>query len=122
MACPFCVVPTPHGVRLASGAGVLAADAVITSADPVAGDTITSRGARGTWEPSGVVVYVGQRSCIGPATDVACGALSFVTSPRAGRGWAEHRTDYTGTEVGQDRAQALGRSVFGALLTGREQE
>lgn len=67
-AYPFPAVPTAHRVQLANGVevwsvyavdalsipGMLATDAVITSADPVTGETITvtSTGGRMTWQPS----------------------------------------------------------------------
>ncbi|MFF1676202.1 organomercurial lyase [Streptomyces sp. NPDC058256] len=135
-AYPFSAVPTAHRVRLADGVEVwsmcavdalgipdmLGRDAVITSADPVTGETITvsSSGGRLVWQPSTAVVYIGQRSCAGPAADVACGALNFFTNRRTARTWAEQHHDYTGGAVSQTRAEALGRSVFGSLLTESE--
>ncbi|WP_435212804.1 alkylmercury lyase family protein [Streptomyces sp. bgisy034] len=131
-AYPFSVSPTAHRVRLAEGPEVWAmcaidalgipdmlnTDAVITSTDPVTGEavTVTSTGGQVTWQPATAVVYVGQRSCTGPAADVACGALNFFTSRRAAGAWAEQHPDYTGITIDQARAEALGRSIFGALL------
>ncbi|XDO64454.1 organomercurial lyase [Streptomyces sp. RLB1-33] len=87
-AYPFSATPTAHRVHIAHGTEVwamcaidalgipdmLGTDALITSADPVTGETITvtSTGGHMTWQPSTAVVYVGQRSCTGPAADVAC--------------------------------------------------
>lgn len=67
-AYPFPAVPTAHRVQLADGVevwsvyavdalsipGMLGTDAVITSADPVTGETVTvtSTGGRMTWQPS----------------------------------------------------------------------
>lgn len=135
-AYPFSAVPTAHRVRLASGTRVwamcaidalgipamLGTDAVISSADPVTGDTIivASRGERMAWQPSSTVVHIGQRACTGPAADVACGALNFFTSRRTARSWAAQHPDYTGQEVSQEQAEALGRSIFGALLAESE--
>lgn len=132
-AYPFSALPTAHRVRLAGGVEVsamcaidalgipdmLGTDAVITSADPVTGETITitSTGGQTTWQPPTAVVYVGQRSCTGPAADVACGALNFFTSPRTARSWARAHPDYTGKSVDHARAEAVGRAVFGSLLT-----
>ncbi|MEU2607701.1 alkylmercury lyase family protein [Streptomyces albus] len=137
-AYPFSAVPTTHKVRLASGVEVWAmcaidalgipdmldTDAVITSTDPVTGDTITvtSVGGQMTWKPPTAVVYVGQRSCAGPAADVACGALNFFTSRDTARAWAAQHPDHTGKAIDQDRAEALGRSIFGALLTAVDAE
>ncbi|WP_406464821.1 alkylmercury lyase family protein [Streptomyces sp. NBC_01622] len=132
-AYPFSATPTAHRIRLPDGAkmcaidalgipDMLGADAVITSVDPVTGDpiTVTSTGGHLTWQPVTAVVYVGQRSSTGPAADVACGALNFFTSRRTAQRWTEQHPDYTGRTIDQARAEALGRSVFGSLLTGTE--
>ncbi|WP_345123141.1 alkylmercury lyase family protein [Streptomyces chiangmaiensis] len=132
-AYPFSSVPTAHHVRLAGGIEVwamcaidalgipdmLGTDAVITSTDPVTGDaiTVTSTGGHMTWHPSTAVVYVGQRSCAGPAADVACGALNFFTSRQTARAWAQQHPAYTGQAVDRPRAEALGKAIFGPLLT-----
>ncbi|WP_327434628.1 organomercurial lyase [Streptomyces sp. NBC_01236] len=132
-AYPFSALPTAHRVRLASGIEVsamcaidalgipdmLGTDAVITSADPVTGDTITvtSTGGHTTWQPQTAVVYIGQRSCTGPAADVACGALNFFTNRHTASIWARQHPDYTGKTVDHTQAEALGRAVFGSLLT-----
>ncbi|MGW5063295.1 organomercurial lyase [Streptomyces sp. NPDC004096] len=131
-AYPFSGAPTRHRVRLAGGIeawsmcavdalgipDMLGTDAVITSTDPVTGDTITVTSTQGrmTWHPTTAVVYIGQRSCTGPAADVACGALNFFTSPHTARSWAEQHPDYTGKVVDQAQAEALGRYIFGSLL------
>lgn len=135
-AYPFSAVPTSHRVRLAGGIeawsmcavdalgipDMLGTDAVITSADPVTGDTITVTSTQGrmTWHPTTAVVYIGQRSCTGPAADITCGALNFFTSRGTARSWTERHPDYTGKTVDQAYAEALGRSIFGALLTASE--
>ncbi|MFJ3658355.1 organomercurial lyase [Streptomyces nigra] len=135
-AYPFSATPTAHRVRLADGIDawamcaidalgmpdMLGTDAVITSADPVTGETITVTSTAGhlTWHPPSAVVYLGQRSCTGPAADVACGALNFFASPRTARQWADQHTDFTGEVISQDRAEALGRSTFASLLADSE--
>ncbi|MER5184507.1 alkylmercury lyase family protein [Streptomyces sp. NPDC002896] len=135
-AYPFSAVSTTHRVCLADGVEVwamcaidalgipdmLSTDAVITSADPVTADTIIVTSADGhmTWQPPTAVVYVGQRSCTGPAADVACGALNFFTSRRTARTWARQHPDNTGRTVDQARAEALGRSIFGSLFPAAE--
>ncbi|MBK3623271.1 alkylmercury lyase [Streptomyces sp. MBT49] len=138
-AYPFSATPTSHRVHLADGTEawamcaidalgipyMLGTDAVITSADPVTGEilTVTSTSGHMAWQPSAAVVYVGQRSCSGPAADVACGALNFFASRRSARSWARNHPDYTGKAIDQAAAEALGRSVFGSLLAdhhGRE--
>ncbi|MFF3467076.1 organomercurial lyase [Streptomyces sp. NPDC002619] len=131
-AYPFSAVPTAHRVRLADGTevwsmcavdalgipGMLGSDAVITSADPVTGETVTvtCTGGHMTWQPSTAVVFIGQRARTGPAADIACGALNFFTSGRSARVWAGRHPDYTGRSVDQARAEILGRSVFGSIL------
>ncbi|MFI2185733.1 organomercurial lyase [Streptomyces sioyaensis] len=97
---------------------MLGTDAVIISADAVTGGTITvtSTGGRMTWLPSMAVVYIGRRSCTGPAVEVACGALNFFTSRCADRSWVKRHSDYTGKAVPPASAETLGRSVFGRLL------
>ncbi|TXS49336.1 alkylmercury lyase [Streptomyces sp. uw30] len=140
-AYPFSAVPTHHRVRLTDGTQIwsmcaidalgipdmLDTDAVITSADPISGETIsiTSTDGHMTWQPATAVVYVGRRCCTGPAADVACSALNFFTSRRHARTWAEQHPDHTGRAVDQARAEALGRAIFGHLLTqprpGREE-
>ncbi|MFE6174332.1 alkylmercury lyase family protein [Streptomyces sp. NPDC056464] len=132
-AYPFSVTPTVHRLRLADGPEVwamcaidalgipdmLGTDAVITSADPVTGEavTVTSTGGHMTWQPATAVVFVGQRSsCTGPAAEVACGALNFFTGRGTAGTWAEQHPNYTGAAIGQTRAEALGRSIFGDLL------
>ncbi|MFI6437801.1 alkylmercury lyase family protein [Streptomyces sp. NPDC050759] len=132
-AYPFSAVPTAHRVRLASGievfamcaidalgiADMLVTDTVITSTDPVTGDTITVTSADGhtTWQPSTAVVHVGRRSCTGPAAEVACGALNFFANRATARSWAEAHPDHTGQTLDQTHAEDLGRSIFGPLLT-----
>ncbi|MFF4733214.1 alkylmercury lyase family protein [Streptomyces mirabilis] len=138
-AYPFSATPTTHRVHLADGTDgwamcaidalgipdMLGTDAVITSADPVTGEiiTVTSTGGRMASQPSAAVVYVGQRSCSGPAADVTCGALNFFASRRSARSWARNHPDYTGKAIDQAAAEAMGRSAFGTLLAdhhGRE--
>jgi hypothetical protein len=132
-AYPFSAVPTAHRVRFPNGTAawsmcavdalgipaMLGTDAVIASSDPITGEpiTVTSTGGHMTWQPASAVVYVGQRSRTGPAADVACGALNFFTSRATARTWTEQHPDFSGEAVGQARAEALGRAVFGPLLS-----
>lgn len=132
-AYPFSAVPTPHQIRLPDRTtlwamcaidalgipAMLGADAVIASSDPVTGEriTITSSGGHTTWQPATAVVHIGQLPCTGPAADVTCRALNFFTSSTTARTWVRHHPDVTGRTVGQARAEALGRTVFGSLLT-----
>lgn len=132
-AYPFSAAPSAHRVRFPDGTDVwsmcavdalgipdmLGTDAVITSTDPVTGKavTVTSTSGQLVWEPNSAVVFVGQHSRTGAAAEVACGVLNFFTSSRSAQAWAEQHPDVTGTAVDQARAEALGRAIFGALLT-----
>ncbi len=96
-------------------------DVVITSKDPVTGEpvTVTVGPDRTTvWQPGGTVVYLGSRSCSGPAATVCCDALNFFTSTASARAWTREHPDVTGVVVGQSRAEEIARQTFGALLAG----
>ncbi len=132
-AYPFSARRTPHRVRISGGAEVwsmcaidalgipamLGQDVVITSADPVTGEpvTVTAGPDRTTaWQPGRAVVFLGSRSCSGPAATVCCDALNFFTSTASARTWAREHPDVTGTVVGQARAEEIARQTFGDLL------
>ena len=134
-AYPFSATQTPHRVRITGGAEVwsmcaidalgipamLGQDVVITSEDPVTGEavTVTAGPDRTTvWQPAGTVVYIGSRSCPGPAAAVCCDALNFFTSTASARTWAREHPDVTGNIAGQSRAEEIARQTFGALLAG----
>lgn len=107
-AYPFSADQAPHRVRITGGAEVwsmcaidalgipamLGRGVVITSGDPVTGEpvTVTAGPDRATvWQPGGTVVYIGSRSCSGPAATVCCDALNFFTCAASARTWArEH--------------------------------
>ena len=132
-AYPFSATQTPHRVRITGGAEVwsmcaidalgipamLGQDVVITSRDPVSGEpvTVTADPDRTTvWQPGGTVVYIGSRSCSGPAATVCCDALNFFTSTASARTWARENPDVTGNVTGQARAEEIAPQTFGALL------
>lgn len=99
---------------------MLDADTVISSADPVTGETVTvtSEGGQTVWEPaSAVVVFVGRRSCSGPAAEVCCDTLNFFTRASSATAWIEQHPDVDGRIVGRDRAEEIGRTAFGPLLS-----
>lgn len=132
-AYPFSAVPTAHRVRIAGGAEVwsmcavdalgipamLNSDAVITSTDPVSGApvTVTAAGGRMVWEPAGAVVFVGGRTCSGPAAEVCCDAVNFFTDNASANKWVRQHPDVTGTVVDQTQAERLGSEIFDPLLT-----
>ncbi|HKN97947.1 MAG TPA: alkylmercury lyase family protein, partial [Pseudonocardiaceae bacterium] len=127
----FSAVPTRHRVRIGGVAvwsmcaiaalgipAMLAADAVITSTDPVTGApvTVTSRAGRTTWEPPDAVVFAGQRPGGGPAATACCDVLNFFASTASARTWAENHPDVPGRIVDQAHAEQIGRQTFGQLL------
>jgi hypothetical protein len=132
-AYPFSATQTPHRVQISGGAEVwsmcaidalgiaamLGRDVVITSTDPVTGEpvTVTAGPDRTTvWQPGGTVVYIGSRSCPGPAATVCCDALNFFTSAASAHTWAREHPDVTGNIAGQARAKDIARQTFGSLL------
>ncbi|CAO0837000.1 alkylmercury lyase family protein [Streptomyces microflavus] len=131
-AYPFSAAPTAHRVTLADGTQVwsmcaidalgipemLTTDAVISSSDPVTGEavTVTSRNGRMEWEPASAVVFVGRRSCDGPAAAVCCDTLNFFTSAASAQSWTTQHPDVRGEVASQARAEQIGRQTFGPLL------
>ncbi|TDU05121.1 alkylmercury lyase-like protein [Streptomyces sp. 846.5] len=131
-AYPFSAAPTAHRVAISGGAQVwsmcaidalgipamLDADAVITSSDPVTGETVTvtSTGGRMVWEPAGAVVFVGRRCCAGPAATVCCDVLNVFTSGDCARRWAQDHADIIGRVLDQSAAEQLGVQTLGPLL------
>ncbi|MFD7497465.1 organomercurial lyase [Streptomyces sp. NPDC059832] len=131
-AYPFSAVATPHRVTLAGGVRVwsmcaidavgipamLGADAVISSVDPVNGESVgvTSENGQMVWEPASAVVFVGRRGCTGPAAEVCCDTLNFFTSPSSAETWIKQHPEVTGAVVDQARAEEIGRRTFGPLL------
>jgi hypothetical protein len=130
-AYPFSTAPTRHRVRIGGQAEVyamcaidalgippmLAADAVISSAEPATGApiTVTFTSGHAVWQPSGAVVLTARRGD-GPAAEVACGYINFFTRPATARAWAQAHSDLTGRMLSQAQAERLGRNIFGSLL------
>lgn len=133
-AYPFSAVPTPHRVTIAGGVqawsmcaidalgipAMLGRDVVITSADPVTDEpvTVTSENGQTVWEPASAVVFVGRRGASsGPAAEVCCDTLNFFTSPASAHTWIKQHSNVTGQVVDRTRAEEIGRTIFGPLLT-----
>ncbi|MCY0933916.1 alkylmercury lyase family protein [Streptomyces sp. H34-S4] len=132
-AYPFSAVPTPHRVRIDSGAEVfsmcavdalgttamLGQDTVVSSTDPVTGEPVTVTSTDGTtvWDPDSAVVFVGRRAFSGPAETVCCDALNFFTSHASATTWSQQHPDVPGDIISHARAEELGRQTFGPLLT-----
>lgn len=132
-AYPFSAVPTAHRVTIAEGVHVwsmcaidalgipamLGRDTVITSSDPITGEsvTVTSDSGRTAWEPTTAVVFVGRRGGSGPAAEVCCDTLNFFTSRASAERWTAQHPEVAGQIVSQAHAEEIGRQTFGALLT-----
>ncbi|WP_327424900.1 alkylmercury lyase family protein [Streptomyces sp. NBC_01527] len=133
-AYPFSAVPTPHRVTIAGGTQVwsmcaidalgipamLGRDVVIASADPVTGEsvTVTSENGRTMWEPASSVVCVGRRGgSAGPAAEVCCDTLNFFTGAASAQTWIKQHPNVNGQIVDRTRAEEIGRTTFGPLLT-----
>ncbi|MFD3959254.1 MULTISPECIES: alkylmercury lyase family protein [Streptomyces] len=131
-AYPFCAVPTPHRLRLASGveawamcaidalgvAAMLHQDVTVSSCDPVDGRPITVAFTDGTahWEPAEAVVFVGQRDQAGPAATVCCDALNFFAGPTTAEAWARQHPEVQGRVTSQAEALRIAEQTFGPLL------
>ncbi|MFP3991190.1 organomercurial lyase [Streptomyces sp. E11-3] len=132
-AYPFSPTPTAYRVVIAEGPQVwamcaidalgispmLGRDVTIHSADPVTGDpvTVTFTGSTVTWDPATAVVVVPTGACHGPAVDACCEAVNFhADAASAARRRAAHPHS-PATVLDQNRAEAVGRTVFGPLLT-----
>jgi hypothetical protein len=132
MAYPFSAAPTPHLVAITGGPQVhamcaidalgiplmLAADAVISSADPLTGSpvTITFRGGQAIWDPGGAVVFAGCLRCDGPAEQARCGYLNFFAGSASAARWASQHPEVTGSALDHAQAETLAAETFGALL------
>lgn len=133
-AYPFSAVATPHRVLLPSGVEtyamcavdalgippMLGCDAIIASADPVTTAPITVRFVNGQaqWSPAEAVVWVGRRSCKGPALAVCCHYLNFFENCDTARKWADGHPEIIGGIASQADAVRLGRDIFGDILLG----
>jgi hypothetical protein len=131
-AYPFSPTPTPHVVDVAGtrmyamcaidALGIppmLGSDATITSTDPQTGQpvTVTAAGGVAVFAPaSSVVVYAvtgrGSRS-----VDTCCQTINFFTDPESAGAWIAGRPALSATVLDQDSAVALGRDIFGPLLS-----
>jgi len=132
-AYPFSPSPTPIQVSWEGGpvayamcaidalgiSAMLGHPVTITAAEPGTSRVITVHADRdqARWDPPGAVVFAGAAGgdCC-HAADRACGYISFFTSARAARNWAQANPAITGTVL--DQAQALGQGIaeFGAFL------
>ncbi|MFJ7948753.1 organomercurial lyase [Streptomyces sp. NPDC096354] len=62
--------------------------------------------------------FVGRRGASsGPAAEVCCDTLNFFTSLASAHTWIKQHSNVTGQVVDRTRAEEIGRTIFGPLLT-----
>ncbi|WP_240617226.1 organomercurial lyase MerB [Nocardioides speluncae] len=138
VAYPFSATPTRHRVRVESGAEVyamcaidalgisamLGRDTLITSVDPVTGETITvtmTAAAGGTWSPAAAVAFIGASAECGPSADCCCDYLNLFVDRASAAEWIAKHPDIPGEVLTQPEAEHLGASLFGSLLNDEAQ-
>jgi hypothetical protein len=129
---PFSVSPTPHRVRIASGARVYAmcavdalgipamldTDVVIESADPLTGPpiTVTVRDGIAAALPQTTVVLVGAQAGSGPSVQTCCNDLNFFGDRQTAQTLADAHPKVGGVILDLADAQQLGTRIFGNQL------
>jgi hypothetical protein len=132
-AYPFSPAPTSIQVTWADGpvahamcaidalgmSAMLGRPVTITAAEPGTGRAITVHADhdRARWDPAGAVVFAGstgERGC--PSVDRTCGYISFFTSAKAARAWAEGHPAITGSVLSQAQALRQGVAEFGDFM------
>jgi len=132
VAYPFSATPTRHRVRIENRTNVYARCAVdalgisamlgqdtrIDSVDVTTGQpiTVTTTAGHTTWEPAGVVVFIGADAGGGPSADCCCDYLNFFTDQATARSWTAAHPHIPGQVLTQTEATDLGASLFGQLL------
>jgi len=132
VAYPFSATPTRHRVRIddqtdayamcavdALGiSAMLGQDTRIDSVDVTTGQpiTVTTTAGHTTWDPAGVVVFIGADAGGGPSADCCCDYLNFFTDHAAATAWAAAHPHIPGQVLTQTEASDLGASLFGPLL------
>lgn len=131
-AYPFSPTPTPHivnldGVRVYAMCAIdalgipamLARDATITSADPQTGQpvAVTVTAGHASFDPhQSVVVYAASGSS-GRSVDTCCSTINFFANTASAQTWIGSHPSLAATVLNQQDAIALGRNIFGPLLT-----
>ncbi|MEU4710906.1 organomercurial lyase [Nocardia salmonicida] len=131
-AYPFSAAPTPHRVRIATGAQVYAmcaidalgiaamldTDVAIESVDPSTGEpiTVTIRDAIVAAQPPTTVVFVGAQATPGPSADTCCSYLNFFGDRPTAQNWADAHPQVGGIILDLADAQLLGTRIFGNQL------
>lgn len=127
---PFAARPTAHRVQIFDGptifancavdalgiAAMLARDLDVVSLDPQTGEHVSasSRAGHWTWQPAGMVVFVGS-SGQGRLTETCCPVINFFASGDHAR--AHQRTHaLVGVVLTMADAVEAGALVFGGLL------
>jgi hypothetical protein len=131
-AYPFSPTPTPHvvevaGVRVYAMCAVdalgipamLGRDATITSTDPQTGQpvTVTVAGGVALFAPASSVVVFAVTGEGSRSVDTCCQTINFFTDPASAQAWIAGHSALRATVLDQDSAVALGRDIFGPLLS-----
>lgn len=131
-AYPFSPTPTAHVVELGGrrvwamcaidALGMpymLGLDATITSADPQSTEPITVTVTDGvaTFAPAATVVAYAATGATGRSVDTCCTTINFFATAAQANAWIAARPQLTATILDQAAAVALGRDIFGPLLT-----
>lgn len=137
-AYPFSAAATRHRVRLATGVdvyamcaldalgipGMLGADAVIASTDPITGEaiTVTRDNGRWTWRPATTVVLaagLARADITGPeaaAADCSCPHINFHTGPDTAASYLRAHPGTGGETLTQPEAVEAAEHLFGRLM------
>lgn len=131
-AYPFSPTPTDHVVRLGAVSvhamcavdalgmsAMLGQDTVITSVDPHTGHPIqvTMTGTEAAFTPADAVVVYAASGATGRSVDTCCTTINFFTSQTSAHAWITGHPHLTATILDQRSAVALGRDIFGPLLS-----
>jgi hypothetical protein len=132
VAYPFSATPTRHRVRIGERTHVYAMCAIdalgisamlgqdtrIDSVDVTTGQpiTVTTIAGHTTWDPAGVVVFIGAGAGGGPSADCCCDYLNFFTDHATATAWTACHPHIPGQVLTQTEASDLGASLFGPLL------
>lgn len=131
-AYPFSPTPTEHVVRLGSVSvhamcaidalgmsAMLGRDTVITSVDPHTGQPVTvlMTGAEADFTPADAVVVYAASGAPGRSVDTCCTTINFFASRDSAQSWIAAHPHLAATILNQRSAAALGRDIFGPLLS-----
>lgn len=132
-AYPFSPTPTAHVVYIGGGVRVYAMcavdalgispmlghDTVIESVDPQTRQMVRviMTGSDAYFTPADTVVVYAASGASGRSVDTCCTTINFFTSPVSAQDWIATHGHLTATLLDQRSALALGRDIFGTLLS-----